>query len=111
MLEVLMNGNYYWVPVHRVGVIRIEAPADIRDLVWLPAEFTWANGGEAVGFIPTRYPASESSADNAIRLARKTDWVGDGDSCVGLGQRVLASDAFEVPLLELRSVTFERPST
>jgi type VI secretion system protein ImpE len=107
LLEVLLNGNYYWVPMHRVLEIRMEAPADIRDLVWLPAEFVWANGGEAVGFIPTRYPGSESSTDDAIRLARKTDWV-DTDGAIGLGQRVLASDEAEVPLLELRSVTFER---
>jgi len=64
-----------------------------------------------VGFIPTRYPSSESSTEDAIRLARKTEWQGEGDQSVGLGQRILASDAFEVPLLELRSVKFERPST
>lgn len=107
LLEVLLNGNYYWVPMHRVQEIRVEAPADIRDLVWLPAEFVWANGGEAVGFIPTRYPGSESSTDDAIRLARKTDWV-DADNAIGLGQRLLATDEAEVPLLELRSVKFER---
>jgi type VI secretion system protein ImpE len=109
LLEVLLNGNYYWVPMQRVHEIRVEAPADIRDLVWLPAEFVWANGGEAVGFIPTRYPGSESSTDDAIRLARKTDWVGaDADGAVGLGQRLLATEEFELPLLELRSVTFLR---
>jgi type VI secretion system protein ImpE len=107
MLEVLLNGNYYWVPMHRVREIRVEAPADIRDLVWLPAEFVWANGGEAVGFIPTRYPGSELSTDNAIRLARKTDWI-DAEGTIGLGQRLLASDEAELPLLELRSVKFER---
>jgi len=107
LLEVLLNGNYYWVPMHRVQEIRVEAPADIRDLVWLPAEFVWANGGEAVGFIPTRYPGSESSTDDAIRLARKTDWV-DADNAIGLGQRLLATDEAEMPLLELRSVKFER---
>lgn len=107
MLEVLLNGSYYWVPVQRVREIRIEAPSDIRDLVWLPAQFVWANGGEAVGFIPTRYPGSESSADDAIRLARKTDWTGsEADGALGLGQRVLATDQADVPLLELRSVTF-----
>jgi type VI secretion system protein ImpE len=111
LFEVLLNANYYWVPIHRVSEIRIEAPSDIRDLVWLPAEFVWANGGEAVGFIPTRYPSSESSTEDAIRLARKTEWQGEGDQSVGFGQRILASDAFEVPLLELRSVKFERPST
>ena len=106
MLEVLLNGNYYWVPIHRIREIRVEAPQDIRDLVWLPAEFVWANGGEAVGFIPTRYPGSESSTDDSIRLARKTDWV-DADGAVGLGQRLLATEEAEMPLLELRSVKFE----
>ncbi|MGO9992905.1 MAG: type VI secretion system accessory protein TagJ [Steroidobacteraceae bacterium] len=109
LLEVLLNGNYYWVPMHRVHEIRVEAPADIRDLVWLPAEFVWANGGEAVGFIPTRYPGSESSTDDAIRLARRTEWIGP-EGAIGLGQRLLATDAAEVGLLELRSVTFERSS-
>jgi len=107
MLEVLLNTNYYWVPMHRIGEIRVEGPQDIRDLVWLPAEFVWANGGEAVGFIPTRYPGSESSSDNAIRLARKTDWL-DADGSVGVGQRLLATDETEMPLLEVRSVKFER---
>lgn len=107
LLEVLLNGSYYWVPTHRIAEIRVEAPQDIRDLVWLPAEFVWANGGEAVGFIPTRYPGSESSSDNAIRLARKTEWVG-ADAAVGLGQRLLATDEAELPLLELRSIKFER---
>jgi type VI secretion system protein ImpE len=87
----------------------VEAPQDIRDLVWLPAEFVWANGGEAVGFIPTRYPGSELSTDDSIRLARKTDWI-DAAGGIGLGQRLLASDETEVPLLELRSVKFERSS-
>jgi type VI secretion system protein ImpE len=107
MLEVLLNTNYYWVPMHRIGEIRVEGPQDIRDLVWLPAEFVWANGGEAVGFIPTRYPGSESAADDALRLARKTDWV-DADGSVGIGQRLLATDDVEMPLLEVRSVKFER---
>jgi type VI secretion system protein ImpE len=109
LLEVLLNGNYYWVPLQRVREIRVEAPADIRDLVWLPAEFVWTNGGEASGFIPTRYPGSESSSDDAIRLARKTDWAGVGaDDAIGLGQRLLATNETELPLLELRSITFER---
>ena len=110
LLEVLLNGNYYWVPMHRIAEIRVEAPQDIRDLVWLPAEFVWANGGEAVGFIPTRYPGSELSTDNSIRLARKTDWV-EADGAVGLGQRLLATNEAEMPLLEMRSVKFERSPT
>ncbi len=110
MLEVLLNGNYYWVPMHRVREIRIEPPSDVRDLVWVPAEFVWANGGEAVGLIPTRYPGSEDAPDDALRLARRTDWVDAGaETSIGLGQRLFATDASDLALLELRSAIFETP--
>src|SRR5260370_383324 len=65
ILEVLLNGAYYWVPFHRIAGIQFEAPADLRDLVWLPAQFTWANGGEAAGLIPTRYPGTQLCAESA----------------------------------------------
>ena len=111
LLEVLVNGNYYWVPLHRIREVRIEAPTDIRDLIWLPAEFVWSNGGEAVGMIPTRYPDSEHSADDAIRLSRKTDWVDTGGegAATGLGQRMLVTDELEMPLLEVRSIKLDSP--
>ena len=98
ILEVLLNGGYYWVPFARCTAIRITPPEDLRDLVWLPAEFTWANGGEATGFIPTRYPGSEAAADAALRLARRTEWARIGEEAYsGLGQRVLATSAEETP--------------
>jgi type VI secretion system protein ImpE len=105
VLEVLLNGAYYWVPLERLAAVRIEPPADLRDLVWLPAQFTWTNGGQAAGFIPTRYPGSEAAEDAAIRLARRTEWRAIGaDSFAGLGQRVLATSADEVPLLQVREI-------
>lgn len=106
ILEVLLNGAYYWVPFERIQRIVIEPPSDVRDLVWLPAQFTWTNGGEAMGLLPARYPGSEASAEDAIRLARKTDWrTLGGGQFAGLGQRVLSSDADEVGLLEVRELT------
>ncbi len=56
MLEALVDGKYYWVPFHRLRNVVVEPPADLRDQVWLPVRFTWTNGGESVGFVPTRYP-------------------------------------------------------
>ncbi len=110
ILEVLLNGAYYWVPFERIKAIVIEAPADARDLVWLPAQFTWTNGGEAMGLLPARYPSSERSGDDAVRLARKTEWIplsGEADSpqYAGLGQRVLTTDAEEIGLLDIRELT------
>jgi type VI secretion system protein ImpE len=105
VLEVLLNGAYYWVPFHRIAAIEFEQPADLRDLVWLPAQFTWANGGEAVGFIPTRYPGTQTCAESALRLARRTEWTAIGsEAFAGLGQRVLATSADEVPILEVREL-------
>jgi type VI secretion system protein ImpE len=108
VFEVLLNGNYYWVPMQRVQRIVIEAPEDIRDLVWVPANFTWTNGGEAAGLIPTRYPGSEKSSDDAIKLARKTEWLEQQTGVyVGSGQRVLTTDAADTGILEVRELQFD----
>lgn len=106
ILEVIFNGRYYWVPFHRIAEIRLEEPVDLRDLVWMPAELKWANGGEAVGLIPARYPGSELSSDAQTRMARKTDWIDAGAGLfTGQGQRMLATDAQEYPLLQIKNIT------
>ena len=105
VLEIIVNGRYYWAPFQHIRRIELEPPVDLRDLVWMPAQFTWANGGASVGLIPTRYVGSETAGDNAIRMARKTEWLDCGsDLYCGLGQRMLATDAGEYPLLEVRSI-------
>jgi type VI secretion system protein ImpE len=110
VLEVLLNGAYYWVPFNRIAAIQFDPPTDLRDLVWLPAQFTWANGGEAVGFIPTRYAGTETAEDSALRLARKTEWLQIGaEAFAGRGQRVLVTSADEVPLLEVRELLLRQP--
>ena len=105
ILEVLLNGAYYWVPFERIQSVSIEAPSDARDLVWVPAQFTWSNGGEAMGMLPVRYPGSERSDDAAIRMSRKTEWRAlGGEQYAGLGQRVLTSDSEELGVLEIREI-------
>ena len=106
ILEVLLNGAYYWVPFERISRIVTEKPSDARDLIWLPAEITLTNGGQTMGFVPVRYPASESSPDSGIRLARKTEWrTLAGDAYAGIGQRVLSTDTDEVGILDVRELT------
>ncbi len=107
-LEAMINGQYFWVQFSRFRSIAIGQPKDLRDLVWLPASFTFANEGNAVGFIPTRYPESASSDDPLIRLARKTGWrqMGEG-SYAGIGQRMLATNLAEHPLMEIRELTID----
>jgi type VI secretion system protein ImpE len=112
VIEVIVDGKYYWVPFTVVKQIQIDPPADLRDMVWIPAHFTWVNGGEATGLIPTRYPDSESSEDNAIRLARKTEWTErPGDVYIGLGQRMFATDIDEFSLLQIRQIELDHSET
>ena len=107
VLEAVIDGKYYWVPLNRISRINISRPSDLRDLVWISATFTWTNGGESSGMIPVRYPGSESSADTGIRLSRRTDWKDIGeDFFLGSGQRIFATDKGEYPLLETLMIKF-----
>jgi type VI secretion system protein ImpE len=107
VLELIMEGKYYWVPFCRLRRIAMAAPADLRDLVWVPAQFVWSNGGEASGHIPTRYARTEKSTDGALRLARNTEWQErPEETFIGLGQRVLVTDEGEHPLLQCRVIDF-----
>lgn len=111
-LELILNGRYYWVPLHQVRSLRIEAPADLRDFVWAPAQLTWSNGGEAVALMPSRYPGSESASDPALQLCRRTDWQEYAPGqYYGLGQRSFISDeGTETALLEVRQMNFDPPA-
>jgi type VI secretion system protein ImpE len=110
VLEAMIDGRYFWVPMNHIREIAIEAPTDLRDLVWLPARFTWSNGGSVVGFIPTRYAGTENSNDAALLLARKTEWQTQGEELsVGVGQRLFATDSAEFPILETRNIVLDVP--
>ncbi|TWI69403.1 type VI secretion system protein ImpE [Pseudoduganella lurida] len=117
VIEAVVNGKYFWVPVHRIGRIAFEPPADLRDCVWTPATFAWTNGASTVGLIPTRYERTAAQADAALLLARRTEWVSRGtDSGTdsgeaglgghGLGQRMLVTDAGEYALMDVRAIVF-----
>ena len=108
MLEGIVEGRYVWIPFHRIAQILVEEPTDLRDQVWMPVEFTWANGGQAVGFVPTRYPGSSDAQDVSLALATRTEWQDQGhDWFFGFGQRMLATDNGEVPLMDLRRLRID----
>jgi type VI secretion system protein ImpE len=110
MIEAVIDGTYFWVPVQRISEIRCEAPTDLRDIVWRPAYCRWTNGGESAAMIPARYPDSAASEDAAIQLARKTVWEDHGEGLyLGLGQKILATDQAEVPFLEVQHIVFAKP--
>jgi len=108
ILEAIVNGRYYWIPFYRIANVVVEEPGDLRDRVWMPAYFTWANGGQTVGLIPNRYPGSESSDDGQVALGQKTDWLEVADETfLGMGQRMLATDAGEYGLMDIRTIDLD----
>ena len=106
MLELIVDGRYYWAPFERIRELKIESPADLRDMVWAPAQLTWSTAAATVAFVPTRYIASDRSSEGLLQLARTTEWSElFAGEYAGLGQRVLATDAGEYPILSCRKLT------
>ncbi len=106
VLEAVLDGTYYWIPLQHLAALTIEPPADLRDHVWTPASFTWTNGGTAIGFIPTRYPGSATASDPLLALARKTEFVDFAEGwALPLGQRIFTTGETDLPVQDLRELT------
>jgi type VI secretion system protein ImpE len=106
VLEAVINGRYYWVPFNRLTRIAIEEPEDLRDVVWTPAQLQLENGGEAYALVPTRYAETDKQEDGSLLLARKTSWdERRPEFFCGLGQRLISTDAGEVPLMDVRDIS------
>jgi len=107
VFEVIFNSQYYWVPMSRVQSLRTEEPADLRDLVWQPAEITFTNGGEHIVMLPSRYPRIEGVVESDL-LARSTEWVPHVEGVFeGVGQRMLTTDQQDYSFLQVRSIEFD----
>ncbi len=104
-LEAVINGRYYWLPWRRLMQVTLEAPVDLRDAVWMPAHFQFSNGGESVGFVPTRYPATDLASGDLLALSRRTEWRENTTGAFeGLGQRIITTSEAEVALMDVRAV-------
>lgn len=110
MLEAIIEGKYYWIPYSHILMIEVDAPVDLRDIVWTPAKLVLGSGGQQVALIPTRYPGSElASQPPAVRMARTTILGGpDGDT--PMGQRVLATDQGEYALMQIERIVLGDPA-
>ena len=105
VLEVIVNGKYFWLPFNKISSLEIEEPTDLRDAVWTAGTLTLPNGGEIVALIPTRYAGTAENGDNAEKLARATNWADAGaETFVGTGQRLLTTDQADVAVMDIRSL-------
>jgi len=108
VLEVIVNGRYFWLPFSAIDTLTMDPPLDLRDAVWTAATLKLVNGGEVVALIPTRYPGTAPGEDGIARLARTTTWADIGaDTYVGTGQRLLTTDQGDIALMDIRSLRMD----
>jgi type VI secretion system protein ImpE len=107
VLEVVVDGNYRWLPFEHIRWLRAGPPTDLMDLIWQPVDLCLANDADLKAFVPVRYPGSAHHADDAVRLARVSLWLGEEtEQQIGYGQRLLATDRDDYPFLDLRRLEF-----
>lgn len=105
VMEMIINGEYHWIAMSDIARLEINPPKDLRDLVWAACLLTLSNGGMFPVFLPVRYPGAVESGDPQKMLARLTDFRAlAGEHVAGEGQRMLATDRTDVPILELRTL-------
>lgn len=108
VLEIIVNGRYFWLPFSSIGTLTMEDPTDLRDAVWTAATLGLKNGGSVAALIPSRYVGTTAGDDPAAKLARATTWSDAGDETfVGCGQRLLATDQTDIALMDVRSLVME----
>lgn len=108
VVEAFINGKYYWIPADNIAQIDISEPDDLRDLVWIPVEFTLTNGGKSIGFLPSRYPGEQTLSDPEAALARKTAWLDLGSEFfIGSGQKMFATNTGDYSILQIRQIKFD----
>jgi type VI secretion system protein ImpE len=113
-LEVFLAGSYTWIPIHYLRRLEIQAPVNLRDLIWAQArvetssDFRLQDLGEVL--LPALCPLSYKHADETVQLGRESAW--EADETYGqlpYGIKMMDVDGSDVPLLEMRSVVWSAP--
>jgi type VI secretion system protein ImpE len=110
VLEMLINGAYYWVPLEQIDSLAMNAPQAPRDLFWFPARLQLRDGNTGEVFLPALYPGSHEHADDLIKLGRTQDWLEKHDGlALGRGTRLFLVGEDDVPLLDWRELHVAEP--
>ena len=111
-LELMVRGQYFWVPWSRLRAISTRPPTELRDRLWLHALVTLEDGNAIEAFLPARYPGPR---DDAEHLGELTQWVAmtasEGPEAAayrGFGQKTLITDTGEWGLLDIRELALTR---
>jgi type VI secretion system protein ImpE len=113
-LEVFAAGAYLWLPFEHIASIRTEPPKRLRDLIWIPAILQ--TGPKCKGLdlgevlLPVLTPLVSKHPRDSVRLGRETVWEEAGGETLPAGQKLLLVDGEEIPILEVRNLSFAASS-
>jgi type VI secretion system protein ImpE len=103
-LEVVMDNHYAWAPWQAIQSLAIPEPRYLRDTVWTPASLTLHSGDHGEVLLFALYVDSHLQ-DEDIKLGRRTIWEqNEAGFAVAYGQKVVASDDRDWPILEIRNL-------
>ncbi len=104
--ELAVAGGYRWVPFEQVKSLTLGRVTGLTDLVWRSVVVGLRNATVLRGYMPVRYPGSESGP-HAVKLARETTWKDVGETnVIGLGQKTWTTDQGDFGLLEIDECRF-----
>lgn len=114
-LEVFAAGQYTWLPFEHVSIVRMQAPKQLRDLLWAQAKVKPGPGFETLELgdvvLPVLTPLAWRSEDDAVRLGRVTEIETlDEGTEIPAGQKMLLVDGEAFPILEVRDLEIDPPS-
>jgi type VI secretion system protein ImpE len=112
VLELIVKGQYTWLPFEQIKRLEIAPPKNLRDLMWTPARIETTDGTSGEVYIPSLYEGSYTHPNDQVRLGRMTDWTDVGDGVyLASGLRVFLVDGEDKALLEAREIEFDAPAT
>ena len=112
ILECFIRSQYMWVPFNCVRTIHIEAPEFLQNILWVRAAVTMTDGDELSIMLPARYPGRPDGSiapDGLHLMGRATSFESFGDDegvTIGIGQKLLATDTDDYPMLAVREIIF-----
>ncbi len=107
VLELIVKGQYVWMPIEQIASLEIAAPTNLRDLVWTQARVEAKDGTVGEVYIPALYAGTTQSENDQARLGRATDWNELPEEIfTGIGLRLFFINGEDKPMLQVRNIEF-----
>ena len=107
VFEVILKGQYMWLPFEQVEKIEFFDRKSLRDVYWMQAQVEMINGTNGEMFLPALYANSWKNADDHVRLGRTVEWLEAGeDVYIGEGIKLFSMNGRDKTILDFKTLEF-----